>query len=104
MNKNRKTLKMPVRYLMNAVLMVLLFLALSYMTGNMLSTYQNKVLMTVCLGGAQHRAGKHQRHLRVAKILFQRFQLGAALRTQGQVAAAANIQAFQVSLRQAVPD
>ena len=53
-----------------------------------------------CLGGAQHRAGKHQRHLRVAKILFQRFQLGAALRTQGQVAAAANIQAFQVSLRQ----
>ena len=47
MNKNRKTLKMPVRYLMNAVLVVLLFLALSYMTGNMLSTYQNKVLMTV---------------------------------------------------------
>ena len=29
------------------VLVVLLFLALSYMTGNMLSTYQNKVLMTV---------------------------------------------------------
>ena len=27
MNKNRKTLKMPVRYLMNAVLVVLLFLA-----------------------------------------------------------------------------
>ena len=25
MNKNRKTLKMPVRYLMNAVLVVLLF-------------------------------------------------------------------------------
>ena len=47
MNKNRKTLKMLVRYLMNAVLVVLLFLALSYMTGNMLSTYQNKVLMTV---------------------------------------------------------
>ena len=47
MNKNRKTLKMPVRYLMNAVLVVLLFLALSYMTGSMLSTYQNKVLMTV---------------------------------------------------------
>ena len=45
---NRKTLKMPVRYLMNAVLVVLLFvLALSYMTGNVLSTYQNKVLMTV---------------------------------------------------------
>ena len=47
MKKNRKTLKMPVRFLMNAVLVVLLFLALSYMTGNMLSTYQNKVLMTV---------------------------------------------------------
>ena len=48
MNKlKRKTLKMPVRYLMNTVLVVLLFLALSYMTGNMLSTYQNKVLMTV---------------------------------------------------------
>ena len=47
MKKNRKTLKMPVRYLMNAVLVVLLFLALSYMTGTMLSTYQNKVLMTV---------------------------------------------------------
>ena len=47
MNTKRKTLKMPVRYLMNAVLVVLLFLALSYMTGNMLSTYQNKVLMTV---------------------------------------------------------
>ena len=29
------------------LIIVLLFLALSYMTGNMLSTYQNKVLMTV---------------------------------------------------------
>ena len=50
MNKNRKTLKMPVRYLMNAVLVVLLFLALSYMTGNMLSTYQNKVLHSASSG------------------------------------------------------
>ena len=47
MNKNRKTIKMPVRYLMNTVLVALLFLGLSYLTGNLLSTYQNKVLMTV---------------------------------------------------------
>ena len=47
MNKNRKTIKMPVRYLMNAVLVALLFVALSYLTRNILSTYQNKVLMTV---------------------------------------------------------
>ena len=47
MNKNRKTLKMPVRYLMNAVLVVLLFVLLSFMTQNVLSTYQNKVLLTV---------------------------------------------------------
>ena len=47
MNKNRKTIKMPVRYLMNAVLVELLFVALSYLTRNILSTYQNKVLMTV---------------------------------------------------------
>ncbi len=33
MNKNRKTLKMPVRYLMNAVLVALLFVALSYIPG-----------------------------------------------------------------------
>ena len=47
MNTKRKTLKMPVRYLMNTVLVALLFLGLSYLTGNLLSTYQNKVLMTV---------------------------------------------------------
>ena len=47
MNTKRKTLKMPVRYLMNLVLVALLFLGLSYLTGNLLSTYQNKVLMTV---------------------------------------------------------
>ena len=47
MNKNRKTIKMPVRYLMNAVLVALLFVGLSYLTRNILSTYQNKVLMTV---------------------------------------------------------
>ena len=29
MNKNRKTIKMPVRYLMNAVLVALLFVVLS---------------------------------------------------------------------------
>ena len=43
----RKTLKMPVRYLMNVVLVALLFVALSFVTQNMLSTYQNKVLLTV---------------------------------------------------------
>ena len=47
MNTKRKTLKMPVRYLMNAVLVALLFVAFSYLTRNILSTYQNKVLMTV---------------------------------------------------------
>ncbi len=47
MNTKRKTLKMPVRYLMNLVLVALLFVGLSYVTGNMLSTYQNKVLLTV---------------------------------------------------------
>ncbi len=47
MNTKRKTLKMPVRYLMNAVLVALLFVGLSYLTQNVLSTYQNKVLMTV---------------------------------------------------------
>ena len=47
MNKNRKTIKMPVRYLMNAVLVALLFVGLSFLTQNVLSTYQNKVLLTV---------------------------------------------------------
>ena len=47
MKTNRKTIKMPVRYLMNLVLVGLLFVGLSYVTGNMLSTYQNKVLLTV---------------------------------------------------------
>ena len=32
MNKNRKTIKMPVRYLMNAVLVALLFVVLSFLT------------------------------------------------------------------------
>lgn len=47
MNKNRKTLKMPVRYLMNAILVAALFIAMSFVTQNILSTYQNKVLLTV---------------------------------------------------------
>ena len=47
MNTKRKTLKMPVRYLMNAVLVALLFVGLSFLTQNVLSTYQNKVLLTV---------------------------------------------------------
>ncbi len=49
MNTKRKTLKMPVRYLMNAVLVALLFVGLSFLTQNVLSTYQNKVLLTVGL-------------------------------------------------------
>ena len=47
MNTKRKTLKMPVRYLMNLVLVALLFVVLSFLTSNVLSTYQNKVLLTV---------------------------------------------------------
>ena len=46
-NTKRKTLKMPVRYLMNLVLVALLFVVLSFLTSNVLSTYQNKVLLTV---------------------------------------------------------
>lgn len=45
--KTRKTLRMPVRYLMNTVLVALLFTALSFTTQNLLSTYENKVLLTV---------------------------------------------------------
>ena len=47
MNVKRKTLKMPVRYLINTVLIVAVFLALSAVTGNVLYTYQNKVLLVV---------------------------------------------------------
>ena len=57
MNKlKRKTLKMPVRYLMNTVLVVLLFVLLSFMTQNVLSTYQNKVPMAFPLPSALHWA------------------------------------------------
>ena len=47
MNAKRKTLKMPVRYLINTVLIAVLFLLLHLLTQNVLSTYQNKVLMLV---------------------------------------------------------
>ena len=47
MNAKRKTLKMPVRYLINTVLIVVLFILLHLLTQNVLSTYQNKVLMLV---------------------------------------------------------
>ena len=47
MKTNRNTIKMPVRYLMNLVLVALLFVGLSFLTQNVLSTYQNKVLLTV---------------------------------------------------------
>mgnify|MGYP000568002004 CR=1 FL=1 len=42
MKTNRKTIKMPVRYLMNLVLVGLLFAGLSYVTGSMLSTYRTR--------------------------------------------------------------
>ena len=43
----RKTLKMQLRYSINAVLICVLFLVLNYLTQNVLSTYQNKVLLLV---------------------------------------------------------
>ena len=54
MNTKRKTLKMPVRYLMNLVLVALLFVVLSFLTSNVLSTYQNKVLLTVGTVSSTH--------------------------------------------------
>ena len=47
MNKHRKTLKMAVHELRHAVPEVRLFLALTFVTGNMLSAFQNEVLKTV---------------------------------------------------------
>lgn len=47
MKKARKTLKMPVRYGMNLALILLAFALLTLLTQNALSTYQNKVLLTV---------------------------------------------------------
>ena len=38
---------MPVRYLINTVLVVLLFFALQALSAGVLSTYQNKVLLLV---------------------------------------------------------
>ena len=43
----RKTLKMQLRWSINAVLICALFLALNLLTQNVLSTYQNKVLLLV---------------------------------------------------------
>ena len=42
-----RALKMPVRYLINTVLVALLFIGLQLLSTNMLSTYQNKVLLLV---------------------------------------------------------
>jgi len=42
-----RALKMPVRYLINTVLVVLLFFALQALSAGVLSTYQNKVLLLV---------------------------------------------------------
>ena len=47
MKTNRKTIKMPVRYLMNLVLVALLFVVLSFLTSNVLSTYQNLSLIHI---------------------------------------------------------
>ena len=42
-----RALKMPVRYIINTVLVVLVFLGLQLVSQNMLSTYQNQVLLLV---------------------------------------------------------
>ena len=42
-----RALRMPVRYLINTILVVLLFLGLQLLSQNVLSTYQNKVLLLV---------------------------------------------------------
>lgn len=42
-----RALRMPVRYLINTVLVVLLFFALQALSAGVLSTYQNKVLLLV---------------------------------------------------------
>lgn len=48
MSKSKyRALKMPVRYLINTVLVVLLFVGLQFLSQNVLSTYQNKVLLLV---------------------------------------------------------
>ncbi len=48
MSKSKyRALKMPVRYLINTVLVVLLFVGLQLLSQNVLSTYQNKVLLLV---------------------------------------------------------
>ena len=47
MNAAKRKISMPVRYLINTVLVALLFLGLSFLTRNALSTYQNKVLLLV---------------------------------------------------------
>ncbi len=43
----RKTLGMPVRYLINTALVALLFVVLHLLATNVLSTYQNKVLLLI---------------------------------------------------------
>ncbi len=43
----RKTIPMPVRYLINTALVVLLFLIISFLTNGVLSSYQKKVLLLV---------------------------------------------------------
>ena len=52
----------------------------------------------------QQRGGKHGVHLWVVEPLLQVSQLGASLVAQGQVGAAANVQALQVARSYAVAD
>ena len=56
------------------------------------------------LYGAGQRRGEHGVYLRVGKAVFQLLQPGAALVAQGQVGAAAQVQAGKVALGQAVAD
>ena len=52
----------------------------------------------------QQRGGKNGVYLRVDEPLLQVCQLGAALVAQGQVGAAADVQALQIARRHAVAD
>ncbi|MCI2047079.1 MAG: branched-chain amino acid ABC transporter permease [Faecalibacterium sp.] len=47
MKENRKTIAMPVRYLMNGVLILVLFGIISLLVTGVLSTYQRKILLLV---------------------------------------------------------
>ena len=56
------------------------------------------------LHSAHQRGGEHRVHLRILEPLLQLLQLGASLITQGDVRAAADVQALQITGRHAVAD